>query len=76
MVSDYYISDKLRREYRVTVQMLINRYINFPDTAKYPSASGWKYGVQDGFDVVQSTVEAENAFKQKITEIFQLHSKH
>ena len=71
-VSDYYISDKLRQEYRVTSQMLINQYINFPDTAKYPNASGWRFGVQDGFDVVQSTVEAENALKQKITENFQI----
>lgn len=71
-VSDYYISDKLRQEYRVTAQMLINQYINYPDTAKYKSAGEWKFGVQDGFDVVQSTVEAENALKQKITENFQI----
>ena len=71
-VSDYYVSDKLRKEYRLTAEILINQYINFPDTAKYKSASGWKFGVQDGYDIVQSSVEAENAFKQKVTEDFQI----
>lgn len=71
-ISDYYVSDKLRKEYRVTAPLLINQYLNYPDTAKYKSASGWSFGVQDGLDIVQSTVEAENAFKQKTTESFQI----
>ena len=71
-VSDYYVSGELRKEYRVTAPLLINQYLNYPDTAKYKSASGWNFGVQDGLDIVQSTVEAKNAFGQKSTESFQI----
>ena len=61
-VTDYYISEEARNNYRVVAEMYINQYLNYPDTAKYPSRSGWAFGIRDGLDVAQSTVTAQNAF--------------
>lgn len=69
---DYYISEKLRDTYRVNAQMYINQCLTYPDTAKYPSISGWSFGVRDGLDVVQSSVTMQNAFGVSNTVKFQI----
>lgn len=61
-VPDYYISEEARNTYRTAAQMYVNQCLNYPDTAKYPGRSEWRFGVHDGLDVVQSTVTAQNAF--------------
>lgn len=61
-VTDYYISEEARSNYRVIAQMYIDQLLNYPDTAKYPNRSGWAFGVVDGLDVAQSSVTAKNAF--------------
>lgn len=60
-VSDYYIAEDARSTYRTSAQILVNKCLSYPETAKYKSISGWSFGVLDGFDCVQSTVTAKNA---------------
>lgn len=59
---DYYVSKEAREKYLISAELLVNQCLNYPDTAEYPASSTWRYGVQDGYDVVQSTVTAQNAF--------------
>lgn len=61
-ITDYYVSYEASENYRVSAELLIEKCLNYPDTAKYPSRSGWRFGVIDGLDVAQSTVTAQNAF--------------
>lgn len=71
-VSDYYVSSAQRDQYRVDVQFLVKEVLNYPDTAKFGSASAWAFGVKDGYDVIQSSVTAQNAFGVESTENFQV----
>lgn len=71
-VSDYYVSSTQRDEYRVTAQLLVKQCLNYPDTAQFGAASKWSFGVQDGYDFIQSSVTAKNAFGIESTERFQL----
>lgn len=71
-VSDYYVSSAQRDEYRVTAQLLVKQCLNYPDTAQFGAASKWSFGVRDGYDVIQSSVTAKNAFGVESTERFQV----
>jgi hypothetical protein len=60
---DYYISEAARDTYRVSTQLLVNNCLSYPDTAEYPTShSKWTFAVSDGYDAVQSTVTAKNAY--------------
>lgn len=71
-VSDYYVSKYLRDTYRVNAQLYVDQCLNYPNTAKYPTISGWRFFVLDGYDVVQSSVTAQNAFGVSGTMKFQI----
>lgn len=71
-VTDYYVNSEDRDKYRTSSQMLINETLNFPDTADYPTSSEWRYGIEDGLVIVQSSVTAQNAFGVPSTLDFQV----
>ena len=72
-VPRYYVSAEQRDSYRTTAQMLVNKCLNYPDSAKYESATGWSYGVSDdGYAVIKSTVKAKNAFGMEGSHDFQV----
>lgn len=71
-VSDYYVSSAQRDQYRVDVQLLVEEVLNYPNTAEFGSKSEWSFGVQDGYDIIQSSVTAQNAFGVESTETFQV----
>lgn len=72
-VSDYYVSSALRDTYRANAQTIIKQCLNYPDTAEFKSASYWHYGVSDdGYDIILSSVTAQNAFGVESTEEFQI----
>lgn len=71
-VSDYYVSSAQRDAYRVSAQLLVKQVLNYPDTAEFGAASKWSFGVRDGYDVIQSSVTAQNAFGVKTTTDFQI----
>lgn len=71
-VSDFYVSKELRDRYRVTAQLMVKKTLNYPDTAKFESSSlSWAFGVQNGYDGCESTVQAQNAFGVPSTMKFQ-----
>jgi hypothetical protein len=71
-VPDYYISSDQRDAYRVSAQVMVKKCLNYPDTAEFGAASKWSFGVRDGYDVIQSSVTAKNAFGVESTEDFQI----
>lgn len=71
-ITAYYVNSKDRDKYRTSTQMLINETLNFPDTADYPASREWRYGIEDGLVIVQSSVTAQNAFGVPSTLDFQV----
>lgn len=72
-VPDFYVSAEQRDEYRLAAQLLVTECLSYPDSAKFGSISKWAFGVnEDGYDVVQSSVTAKNAFGVESTEKFQV----
>lgn len=72
-ISDFYVSAAQREDYRVVAQLLVKECLNYPDSAKFEGLSKWGFGVnEDGYDVVQSSVTAKNAFGMESTEKFQV----
>lgn len=71
-ISDYYVSRAQRDSYRVVAQQMVEQCLSYPDTAKFGSVSAWNFGVQDGCDIILSSVTAKNAFGMESTEQFQL----
>lgn len=37
----------------------LNKLLNYPDTAKFPSISGWAFNIEDEIIIVQSEVTAK-----------------
>lgn len=60
-VTAYYVNSEDRDNYRVSAQLAVKECLNYPDTAKFPAISGWKFGIEDGIVIVQSSVTAQNA---------------
>ena len=60
-VTAYYVNSADRDNYRVSAQLAVKECLNYPDTAKFPAISGWKFGIEDGIIIVQSSVTAQNA---------------
>lgn len=71
-ITNYYVKSKDKSNYRVTSQMTIEKLLNYPDTAKFPAISGWKFGIDNGIVIVQSSVTAKNAFGMESTSEFQI----
>ena len=71
-ITNYYVNKKDRDDYRVSAQLAINQLLNYPDSAKYPSESGWKFSIKDGIVIAQSSVTAKNAFGMEDTNEFQI----
>lgn len=72
-ITDHYIDSELRTEYRTMAQMYIEKFLNYPKTAKFGSASYWQFKVNDaGYDVIKSSVDAKNAFGVESTLAFQI----
>lgn len=72
-VPQYYVSAEQRDTYRTNAQMLVNKCLSYPDSAKYESSTGWSYGVSDdGYAVIKSTVNAKNAFGMEGSHDFQV----
>lgn len=71
-VTDYYINSTDKSEYRVASQLAVKQILNYPDTAKFPSISGWAFNIEDGIIIVQSEVTAKNAFNMESTSKFQV----
>lgn len=71
-VPQFYVSAALRDQYRVDAQLWVKECLNYPDTAEFGAASKWAFGVQDGYDIIQSSVTAQNAFGVKTTTDFQI----
>ena len=72
-VPAFYVSSAQRDEYRLAAQLLVKECLNYPDSAKFGSISKWAFGVnEDGYDAVQSSVSAKNAFGMESTENFQV----
>lgn len=72
-ITDHYIDSELRTEYRTMAQLYIEKFLNYPKTAKFGSASYWQFKVNDaGYDVIKSSVDAKNAFGVESTLAFQI----
>lgn len=71
-ITNYYVNSQDKSNYRVTSQMAIQKLLNYPDTAKFPAISGWKFGIDNGIVIVQSSVTAKNAFGMASTSEFQI----
>lgn len=71
-ITDYYVNSEDRDSYRVSSQMLVNKVLTNPETAQYPAASGWKYGLEDDIVIVQSSVTSENSLGIEATIDFQV----
>ena len=71
-VTDYYVSSEDSEKYRVSSQLAVNQLLNYPDTAKYPARSGWRFGIEEGVVIVQSSVTAKNALGVESTSDFQV----
>lgn len=62
-VTDHYINQQLRMDYRVNVENYITKLLNYPKSAKFGTTSHWAFVVtSDGYDSISSEVEAKNAF--------------
>ncbi len=70
-IQDYFITKELRDTYMVAARMLVNQCLISPKSAEY-SYYSWRFGVKDGFDIVQSEVTSKNAFGVDITSQFQV----
>lgn len=71
-VSDLYVNKEDRDKYRVAAQMLVNELLLVPDSADYPSQSGWAFGLEDGVVIVRSSVKSKNAFNVVLESKFQI----
>lgn len=71
-VSDFYVSREDRDKYRASAQTLVNQLLLVPNSAKYPSASGWAFAIRDGKVLVQSSVQSKNAFGVDLESKFQV----
>lgn len=72
-VPSFYVSAAQCDEYRVSVQLLVKERLSHPDNAQFGNASQWAFGVnEDGYDVIQSSVTAQNAMGVESTEKFQV----
>lgn len=70
-VTNYYVNSTDRENYRVASQLAVNQILNYPDTAKYPAISGWRFGIEEGVVIVQSSVTSQNALGVEATLDFQ-----
>jgi hypothetical protein len=71
-ITNYYVNSTDRDKYRTVSQEAIKKILNYPDTAKFPGLPKWKFGIDNGVVIVQSTVTAKNAFGVESTMDFQL----
>ncbi len=75
-ITDYYISEDARNKYCTTIQMMVNKFLSYPKTAKYKNISKWAFYVSDdGYDCIQSIVTAKNAFGVEIEIPFSIKCK-
>lgn len=71
-ITDFYVNSTDRDNYRVAAQLAMNQILNYPDTAKYPAISGWRFGIEEGIVIVQSSVTSQNALGVEATIDFQV----
>lgn len=71
-ITDYYVNSLDRERYRAYSQTAVNQILNYPDTAEYPAKSGWRFGIEEGVVIAQSSVIAKNAFGVESTHKFQV----
>lgn len=71
-ITDYYVNSEDRDKYRLASQLALKQLLNYPDTAKYPAISGWKFGIEEDGIIVQSNVTAKNALGVEQENIFQV----
>lgn len=62
-ITDFYVKYEDCEKYRTTAQMLVNRVLNYPDTAKYLSVSGWAFALEDG---IVTTPLRRNLFSKRV----------
>ena len=71
-VTDYYLPKEDQDLYLNMAQALVDQVLNYPDSAKYQPITGWAFGKEDGKVIVQSSVEAKNAFGEEGSYDFQV----
>ena len=72
-VTDHYINEQLRMDYRVNIEDYIKKLLNYPKSAKFGTTSHWAFVVtSDGYDSISSEVEAKNAFGMESTLPFKI----
>lgn len=71
-ITDYYVDSTARNKYRTASELAVKKLLNYPNTAKFPSISGWTFNIEDGIVVVQSTFTAKNAFNMESKSEFQV----
>lgn len=71
-ITNFYVNSEDKSNYRVQSQMAVQKLLKYPDTAEFPAISGWKFGINNGSVIVQSTVTAKNAFGVESTNNFQV----
>lgn len=71
-VTAYYVSSADKDKYRTASQEAIKQVLNYPDTAKFQGITKWKFGLEEGIIIVQSSVTAKNAFGVEDTLEFQV----
>lgn len=71
-ITNFYVNSADRDSYRVSAQLAVNQLLNYPDTAKYPAISGWRFGIEEGVVIVQSSVTSKNALGVEATLNFQV----
>lgn len=75
-ITNYYVNSADRDSYRVSTQLAVNQLLNYPDTAKYQAISGWRFGIEEGIVIVQSSVTSKNALGVEATLDFQVKFDH
>jgi len=71
-VTAYYVNSIDKDRYRTASQEAIKQVLNYPDTAKFQGITKWKFGIEEGIIIVQSSVTAKNAFGVEDTLDFQV----
>ena len=74
-IKDIIITNDEQTNLQLNSKETIKSILKAPSTAKFPNITEWKFGKTDGVTVIQSYVDAQNAFGAMMRSEFQLKVK-
>lgn len=74
-LNDYIVTKEEMTDLQIRSQNALKSILKAPSTAKFPNILDWKFGKENGVTIVQSYVDAQNAFGAMIRSEFQLKIK-